>query len=64
MACELEFDQQEFKVANDFRAFRARKAQLLSSDLSNNFDVVDVKIYDSVFDEKSSFNMLRLTFSS
>ena len=64
MAYELEFDQQEFKVANDFRAFRARKAQLLSFDLSNNFDVVDVKIYDSVFDEKSSFNMLRLTFSS
>ena len=33
-------------------------------DRSNNTDAFDVKMDESVLDEKSSFKMLRLTFSS
>ena len=42
----------------------AGKTHLVSFDRSNNTGSIDVKIDGSVFDEKSSFEMLGLTFSS
>ena len=42
----------------------AGKTQLVSFDRSNNNGSVDVKMGGSVFEEKSSFKMLELTFSS
>ena len=44
--------------------FNAGKTQLLSFDRSNNTGAIDVKMDGSVLEEKSSFKMLRLTFSS
>ena len=44
--------------------FNAGKTQLVSSDWSNNTSAVDVKLDGSVLEEKSSFKMLGLTFSS
>ena len=44
--------------------FSAGKAQLVSFDQSNNSSSIDVKIDGSVLEEKPSFKMLRLTFSS
>ena len=44
--------------------FNAGKTQLVLFDQSNNTDVIDVKIDGSVLEEKSSFKMLGLTFSS
>ena len=44
--------------------FNAGKTQLVLFDWSNNSGSIDVKIDGSVFEEKSSFKMLRLTFSS
>ena len=44
--------------------FNAGKTQLLSFDRSNNNDSIDMKIDGSVPEEKSSFKMLGLTFSS
>ena len=44
--------------------FNAGKAQLVSFDLSNSTGVIDVKMDGSVLEEKSSFKMLGLTFSS
>ena len=44
--------------------FNAGNTQLVSFDGSNNIDVVDVKMERSVIEEKSSFKMLELTFSS
>ena len=43
--------------------FNAGKTQLVLSDRSNNTGAIDVKIDGSVFEEKSSFEMLGLTFS-
>ena len=40
------------------------KTQLVSFDNTNNTDAIDVKMDRSVFEEKSSFKMLGLTFSS
>ena len=40
------------------------KTQLVSFDWSNNNDSIDVKMDWSVLQEKSSFKMLRWTFSS
>ena len=40
------------------------KTQLVSFDQSNNTGVIDVKMDGSVLEEKSSFKMLGLTFSS
>ena len=40
------------------------KTQLVSFDLSNNNGSIDVKMDESFYDEKSSFKMLGLTFSS
>ena len=44
--------------------FNAGKTQLVSFDRSNNSGSIDVKMDGSVLEEKSSFKMLRLTFSS
>ena len=44
--------------------FNAGKTQLVSFGLSNTMGAIDVKMDRSVFEEKSSFKMLGLTFSS
>ena len=44
--------------------FNAGKTRLVSFDWSNNNGSIDVKIYGSVLEEKSSFKMLGLTFLS
>ena len=44
--------------------FNAGKTQLVSFDWSNNNGSIDVKMGGSVLEEKSSFKMLGLTFSS
>ena len=44
--------------------FNAGKTQLVSFDWSNNIGAIDVKMDGSVLEEKSSFKMLKLTFSS
>ena len=44
--------------------FNAGKTQLVSLDRSNNTGSIDVKMDGSVLEEKSSFKMLGLTFSS
>ena len=45
-------------------AFSAGKTQLVWFDSSNNNGSIDVKMYGSVLEEKSSFRMLELIFSS
>ena len=42
----------------------AGKTQLVSFDWSNNTGAIDMKLDGSAFEEKSSFKMLGLTFSS
>ena len=44
--------------------FSAGKTQLVSFDQSNNTAAIDVKMYGSVLEEKTSFKMLGLTSSS
>ena len=44
--------------------FNAGKTQLVSFDWSNNIGAIDMKIDGSVLEEKSSFKMLGLTFST
>ena len=44
--------------------FNAGKTQLVSFDQFNNNGSIDVKMDESVLEEKSSFKMLGLTFSS
>ena len=44
--------------------FSAEKVQLVSFDCSNNNGFIDVKMDESILEEKSSFKMLGLTFSS
>ena len=44
--------------------FNAGKSQLVSFDRSNNTGAIDMKMHGSVFEKKSSFKMLGLTFSS
>ena len=44
--------------------FNAVKTQLVSFDWSNNNGSIDVKMGGSILEEKSSFKMLELTFSS
>ena len=44
--------------------FNAWKTQLVSFDWSNNTGAIDVKMDGSVLEEKSSFNMLGLSFYS
>ena len=66
MASELEFDPRD-TVDWDKKwlvDFDAGKTQLVLFDISNNKGFLDVKMDGSVFEEKSSFKMLGLTFSS
>ena len=44
--------------------FNSGKTQLVSFDQSNNTGAFDLKMDESVFEEKLSFKMLGLTFSS
>ena len=44
--------------------FNAGKSQLVSFDQSNNTGAIDVKMDESVLEEKSSFKMPELTFPS
>ena len=44
--------------------FNAGKTQLILLDQSNNTGAIDVKMDGSVLEEKSSFKILGLTFSS
>ena len=44
--------------------YNAGKTQLVLFDPSNNTDAIDVNMDGSVLGENSSFNILRLTFSS
>ena len=44
--------------------FNSGKTQLVSFDWSNNNGSIDVKMSGSILEEKSSFKMLGLTFSS
>ena len=66
MASELESDQRNtVEWAKKWLAdFNARKAQLISFDRSNNIGFIDVTTDGSVLEEKSSFKMLELIFSS
>ena len=66
MASELECDLQDTvdwgkKWHVDFNT---GKTQLVSLDQSNNIGFIDVKMDGCVLEEKSSFKMLGLTFSS
>ena len=66
MASELESDLQDTvdwgrKWLVDFNA---GKTQLVSFDQSKNADAIDVKMDGPVLEEKSSFKILGLTFSS
>ena len=66
IGCELKSDLQDTvdwgrKWLVDFIA---GKNQLDSFDWSNNTGAIDVRMDESVLEEKSSFNMLGLTFSS
>ena len=68
MASELEFDQQDTaewvrRWLVDFNA-RLVKTQLLFFDQSNSTGAIDVKMDRSFLEEKSSFKILGLTFSS
>ena len=44
--------------------FNAEKTQLVSFDRSNNTGAIEVKMDGSVMEEKSSYKMLGLSFSS
>ena len=44
--------------------FSAKKSQLVSFDQFSNTVAIDVEMDGSVFEEKLSFTMLKLTFSS
>ena len=66
LASELESDLRDTEGMgrNWLVDFNAWKIQLILFDRSNNTGAIDVKIDGSVHDEKSSFKMLGLTFSS
>ena len=66
LASDLESDLQDTVDwgKNWLVDFNAGKTQLISFDRSNNNGSIDVKIDGSVLEEKSSFKMLVLTFSS
>ena len=51
----------QWSLLHDFNAW---KTQLVSFDWSNNTGAIDMKMDGSVLEEKSSFKMLGLTFSS
>ena len=66
LASELEYDLRNSVDwgKNWLVDFNAGKTQLILFDWSNNNGFIDVKMDGSVFEEKSSFKMLGLTFSS
>ena len=66
LAPELELDLQDTADLGrkSLVDFNAGKTQLVSFDRSNKTGAIDVKFYGSVLEEKSSFKMLGLTFSS
>ena len=66
MAFELESDLQGTVDWSRmwFVDFNAGKTQLVSFDQSNNTGAIDMKMGGSVPEEKSSFKILELTFSS
>ena len=66
LASDLEFDLWDTVdwVKKWLVDFNAGKTQLVSFDQSNNTGSIDVKMDGSVLEEKSSFKMLQLTFSS
>ena len=66
LASELESDLREMVVWSKkwLVDFNAGKTHLVSFDRSNNNGSIDVKMGGSVLEEKSSFKMLGLTFSS
>ena len=66
LASELESDLQDtVDWSKEWLVdFNAGKTQLVSFDRSNNNGFIDVKMDWSILDEKSSFKMLGLTFSS
>ena len=66
LACELKSDLRDMvdwgkKWLVDFNA---EKTQLVSFDRTNNNGSIDVKVGGSILEEKSSFKILGLTFSS
>ena len=65
LASELESDLQDTvnQGRNWLVDFNAGKTQMVSFDWSNSTGAADVKIDGSVLEEKSSFKMLKLTFS-
>ena len=65
MPSELESDLQDTVNWGKWLVdFNAGKTQLVLLDQSNNTGSIDVKMDVSVFEEKSSFKMLGLTFAS
>ena len=66
MAAELESDLQDSVDQGKkwLFYFSAGKTQLVLFDQSNNSGAIDVEMDGSVLEEKSSFKMLGLTFSS
>ena len=66
LASELESDLRDTVdwVRKWLVDFNAGKTQLLSFDRSKNTGAIDVKMYGSVLEEKTSFKILGLTFSS
>ena len=66
LASELESDLRDMVdwVKKWLVDFNAGKTQLVSFDRSNNNGSIDVKMGGSILEEKSSFKMLGLTFSS
>ena len=66
LASELESDLRDTVAwrKKSLVDFNAGKTQLVSLHLSNNNGFIDVKMDESVVEEKSSFKMLGLTFSS
>ena len=66
MASELESDLRDTLDWDKkwFVDFKAGKNQLVSFDRSNNNGSIDLKTDGSVLEEKRSFKMLGLTFSS
>ena len=66
LASELESDLQETKDQGRWWLddFNAEKTQLVLFEQSNNIGAINVKMDESVLEEKSPFKMLGLTFSS
>ena len=66
LASELESHLRDTGLGQEvvFDDFNVGKTQLVSFDWSNNTGAIDVKMDGSVLEEKSSFKMLGLIFSS